>query len=142
MPNFINDEFMEYNTSLHMYVLTINAVNRLLIDENLTQLELDNLLLMIRNDFYSECLDYAIYRDKYLHYLSLPENRPYIQEAQLMMFQDMLLNRSTPGLSFSAKDVSLVTPRTRKYMTAMKLLLKQGLAENPKFHVDIKGQDW
>lgn len=142
MPNFINDDFMQYNIDLHMYELTLNAVNRLLIDENLTELELDNLRLMIRNDFYSECLDYAIYRDKYLHYLSLPENRPYIQEAQTMMFQDMIIHRSTPGLAFSAKDVSLVTPRTRKYMIAMKLLLKQGLAENSKFHVDIKGVDW
>jgi len=146
MVNFINDNYMTYDLELHMYKLEPDSVNDIIegADEELTECELSNILIMIRNDFYSECLDYAVYRDKYLHYLSIPDNRAYIKEAQKMMFQDLIINRSTPGLAYSNKDVSLVTPRTRKYMKTMKLILIQHLYDTPLWYnqKDLKGTEW
>ena len=146
MENFLNDMYMNYNIELHMYQLTSDAVLDIIeaAEEEMSEHDVNTILTMIRNDFYAECLGYAVYRDKYLHYLSMPDNRPFIKEAQRMMFQDMVINRTSPGLSFNDKDISLITPRTRKYMKTMKLIVIQDIHETPAWYnqKDLKGQEW
>lgn len=135
--NFINDNFMTYDIDLHMYKLEPDAVSDIIetYQEEISYNALQSLLIMVRDDFYSECLDYAIYRDQYLHYLSLLDNRAYIKEAMRMMFTDLIITRTTPGLSIigKTKHPSLVTPRTNKYMQTMKLILIQGIHDTPKW---------
>lgn len=144
--NYINDNTMTYDLDLHMYTLEHEAVLDILeaYEEQPTHAELRQALIMVRNDFYGECLDYALYRDKYLHYLSLPDNRAYIKEAMRNIFTDMLINSSTPGLKYSDKDTSLVTPRSRKYMQTTKLLLIQELHDTPRWlnEKQYKGIVW
>lgn len=144
--NYINDNFMTYDLDLHMYKLEPDAVADILQaqEEVIDEFTLQNLLRMIRNDFYAEAMDYTVYRDKFLHYLSDPDNRPYIKEAQRMMFQDLVINRSTPGMNFTDKDASLVTPRTRKYMKTMRLILIMDIHESPKWLKEkhLKGIVW
>ena len=93
MENFLNDMYMNYNIELHMYQLTSDAVLDIIeaAEEDMSEHDVNTILEMIRNDFYAECLGYAVYRDKYLHYLSMPDNRPFVKQAQRMMFQDMVI---------------------------------------------------
>lgn len=144
MANFTDDAYMTYDTEVHMYTGTSDLVQEILEaqEETMTEQELGTILKMVRNDFYAECLDWAVYRDRYLFYLSLPDQRGYIKEAMRMIFEDLVINKSTPGLSFNDKDISLVTPRTRKYMQVTKLLLKQGLIDDTRIRDMEKGVDW
>lgn len=153
MPNYINDNKMEYNLSKHRYALTETAmeedygISLSCLDsdgdispETLPRRYLDRVSLILYTYIYSWCID----RDDTEYVLSLPENRETILNAMEELCYSFLMNNTDPNLNFTGDTLKSieVNPAVQTILMDGGVLFRGKYIGLPQHYKDTKGEDY
>lgn len=151
MPNFINDEYMTYNTTTHRYTLTdtcfnnYHNVNLKSLLSNGTDVNVDkvadNFLNRVSQNFYTFILSTVPSVEKAQYLFSKEEYREAIKDCMLELGYAYIINNYDPSALYEHSDKHMVPNSVETMALNFGLFNRHWIQLKPGWK-ESKGRDW